>query len=80
MVDSSGLRFFYTTEEPEKRAGNLNLGHAVHPTMIIPPRTQNYTITSVCTADCTNDVIVQLYNPIGSCKLLLLLITFTVFA
>ena len=56
IVDSSGLRFFYTTEEPEQRAGIIMMGHDVTRHMLIPPRTQNFTITGICSIDCTNTV------------------------
>lgn len=56
VIDNSGLRFFYTTEEPELRAGAIFLGHAVTNEMIVPPSTGNYTVTGICTADCTGTV------------------------
>ena len=37
MVDSSGLRFYYTATPPAQRAGILFLGHAVTPSMVVPP-------------------------------------------
>ena len=56
VIDSSGLRFFYTNEAREHDAGILFLGHFVTPFMAIPPRTANYPIAGICSADCTSAV------------------------
>ena len=56
VTDSSGLRFFYVREPREHDAGVLYIGHSVFPTMIIPPGTDNYTISGVCGAQCTERV------------------------
>ena len=50
------MRFYYTEEEPENRAGILFLGHAVIPSMIVPPRADNYTIAGLCSSICTDRV------------------------
>ncbi len=42
------MRYFYTTKEPDLKAGMLTLGHRVTHEMIIPPRTSNYTIAGIC--------------------------------
>ena len=54
VVDSSGMRYYYTTEEPEHLTGSLTIGHNVDPDMLIPPRARNYTVTSICPMDCTS--------------------------
>ena len=54
VVDSSGMRFYYTTDEPEHESGGLSIGHNVDPTMLIPPRAANYTVTAICPMDCTS--------------------------
>ena len=56
VIDSSGIRFFYVSEPREHDAGVLYLGHSVFPTMIIPPDVDNYTISGVCGAQCTERV------------------------
>jgi len=56
VIDSSGIRFYYTTQEPRYRAGILALGALVDTAMIIPPRAKQFTISAVCTASCTDDV------------------------
>ena len=56
VVDSSGMRFFYTTEAPQQLASALSLGHHVVPSMLIPPGQKNFTISAVCSADCTSGV------------------------
>ena len=60
VLDNSGLRFFYTSEAPEHNAGIMFLGHLVIPIMLIPPKTERYTVSAICTADCTNQVCLML--------------------
>ena len=50
------MRFYYTSIPREHDAGIMFLGHGVNPVMIIPPGAPNYTIGSICTADCTRNV------------------------
>ena len=38
------------------RAGVLYLGHNVNRFMIVPPKSSQFNITSVCTAECTSQV------------------------
>ena len=59
VVDSSGLKFFYNTEEPRHRAGIMYLGMAVTRAMMVPPRTSQYTVTAVCSANCTNQASIM---------------------
>lgn len=51
--DSSGIRFHYTSTARELDAGILDIGHQVYPTMIVPPGVANFTITGICSAECT---------------------------
>lgn len=60
VVDNSGMRFYYTTEQPAQEAGALSLGHDVVGSMIVPPGATNFTITGVCPADCTK--VLQSYS------------------
>lgn len=67
IVDSSGMRFFYVNAPREHDAGVLYMGHSVVPLMIIPPGANNYTISGICGAQCTErvrhcDVITSLHN------------------
>ena len=56
IVDSSGLQFFYTTKEPEHRAGVLYVGVAVSPVMIIPPGQDHFLVTGGCSFECLDQV------------------------
>ena len=56
LIDSSGVRYFYTDEPPEMRAGILPIGHHITGHMIIPPGVERYTVTSYCPLNCTNAV------------------------
>ena len=56
IVDSSGVRFFYTDQPPEQKAAFLGVGHGVIGHMIIPPRVERYTVNGYCSKRCTNAV------------------------
>jgi len=56
VIDSSGLRFYYNTVEPQHRAGVMYLGMKVNQKLAVPPRTGQYTVTSVCSLNCTSQV------------------------
>ena len=56
VIDSSGMRFYYTSTPREHDAGVMFLGHDVNRLMIVPPGAPNYTIASVCSANCTQSV------------------------
>ena len=56
IVDSSGVRFFYTDQPPDQKAEILVVGHNVVGHMIIPPRVEKYTIYGYCSQRCTNAV------------------------
>ena len=56
VMDNSGLRFYYTTQARAQDAGIMYLGHLVTRNMVVPPRTNNFTIAGICTAECTSAV------------------------
>ena len=56
IVDSSGVRFFYTDQPPEQKAAFLPIGHNVVGHMIIPPRVERYTVNGYCSQRCTTAV------------------------
>ena len=56
VIDNSGLRFFYTEEEPPLRAGVLTLGHSSRSSMIIPPHAERFTVNGYCSSSCTQKV------------------------
>ena len=56
VVDASGLEFFYSNTEPVHEAGVLFIGYNVLPSMIIPPKTDNYLIEAFCSGQCTEKV------------------------
>ena len=58
IVDSSGIRLFYTAHSPKDNAGVLTIGHNVIGHMIIPPHVERYTVTGFCSQKCTDKVSV----------------------
>ena len=56
IVDSSGLEFFYTTKEPEHRAGVLFMGVAVSPVLLVPPDQDQFVVSAECSFDCLDRV------------------------
>ena len=60
VVDNSGLRFYYTFEEPENRAGIIFAGHEVVEFMIVPPQAPSYSIAGICSSTCTSAVSARL--------------------
>lgn len=52
VVDSSGLRIFYTDQLREIDAGVIMVGSSVSPNMLIPPG-QEWTTVGICSGDCT---------------------------
>jgi len=56
IVDSSGVRVFYTDRPPKENAGLLVFGHRVIGHMIIPPRVERYTVKAFCSRKCTDKV------------------------
>ncbi|OQV12655.1 Dopamine beta-hydroxylase [Hypsibius exemplaris] len=53
-VDSSGIRFYYTTQLRRYDAGCLELGLEYSPKMAIPPRMAKFELSGHCTAGCTS--------------------------
>ena len=50
------MEFFYSNTVPAHEAGVLLFGHNVLPSMIIPPKTDNYLIEGFCSGQCTEKV------------------------
>ena len=59
VYDSSGIVFSYTATRPENIAGILTVGSTVNYQLLIPPNANNFTVSVVCTADCTQRVRVD---------------------
>jgi len=59
IVDSSGMRLYYTDRPRQEDAAILSLGHAVVGHMIVPPRVQQYVIHGFCSSNCTDEVSVK---------------------
>ena len=53
VYDSSGIVFSYTATRPENVAGILTVGSTVNYQLLIPPNANNYTVSALCSADCT---------------------------
>ena len=56
VYDSSGIVFSYTATRPENIAGILTVGSTVNYQLLIPPNANNYTVSALCSADCTQRV------------------------
>ncbi|XP_065897525.1 putative DBH-like monooxygenase protein 2 isoform X2 [Dysidea avara] len=55
IVDSSGIRLYYTDKPRQEDAAVLTLGHSVIGHMIIPPRVQQYVVHGFCSSNCTDE-------------------------
>ena len=55
-IDSSGIRFYYTTELRRYDAGCLELGLEYTPKMAIPPSMEAFQLSGHCTVSCTEIV------------------------
>ncbi|XP_044179878.1 DBH-like monooxygenase protein 1 isoform X2 [Acropora millepora] len=53
MIDSSGLRFYYTKQLRKYDAGVLQVGAFVDSTLMIPPNETNWEINGFCSEECT---------------------------
>ncbi|XP_050714988.1 uncharacterized protein LOC126997820 [Eriocheir sinensis] len=53
VVDSSGVRIYYTENLREYDAGNLIIGHKVGPVHVIPPGQPTFVSTGFCDTTCT---------------------------
>ena len=56
ILDSSGLRFHYTSQLREYQAGILTVGWLVSGNMIIPPHQESWETQGYCVEDCTKEV------------------------
>ena len=56
VIDSSGMRIWYTSSPREYDAGILTVGYSVTPHMVVPPNDKNFTITGFVHEECTNRV------------------------
>ena len=56
MIDSSGLRFYYTKQLREYDAGVLQVGAFIDNTLMIPPKETNWEINGFCSEECTREV------------------------
>ena len=60
VVDSSGMRFFYTRNKPTYEAGSFAVGASVSPLSIIPPNQESFIIYGLCSMKCTDEVSVDI--------------------
>ena len=56
MIDSSGLRFYYTKQLRKYDAGVLFVGAFVDYRLTIPPKETNWQINGFCSEECTRKV------------------------
>ncbi|KAL6261864.1 hypothetical protein P5V15_006950 [Pogonomyrmex californicus] len=57
VLDSSGIRLYFTPTLRSKDAGILVAGVAVSPLHLIPPRQKEYATAGYCTPHCTNTML-----------------------
>lgn len=57
ILDSSGLRFHYTSQLRKYQAGLLTVGWVVTQRMIIPPHQESWETEGYCVEDCTKEGI-----------------------
>ncbi|KAK2561145.1 DBH-like monooxygenase protein 1-like protein [Acropora cervicornis] len=55
MIDSSGLRFYYTKQLRKYDAGVLHVGAFVDYRLMIPPKETNWEINGFCSEECTRE-------------------------
>ena len=55
-VDSSGLKFTFSSDPPRYRAGVLSVFHSSTNYLVIPPGRDNYVINGLCSDGCTQKV------------------------
>lgn len=60
-MDSSGIRFWYTSTRREHNAGILEVGHFVTPYHVIPPNSPNFVTTGILPAECTQEVRISIF-------------------
>jgi hypothetical protein len=56
IVDSSGIEFFYTSTRRQHNAAILIVGHHITPSMMIPPRAEEFIVAAECSSQCTSMV------------------------
>ena len=56
IIDSSGLRFYYTNKLREYDAGNLALDANAAETLVIPPNYEAFVSQSHCSSECFSTV------------------------
>ena len=56
MIDSSGLRFYYTKHLRKYDAGVLQVGAFVDYSLMIPPKETSWEINGFCSEECTREV------------------------
>lgn len=69
-MDSSGLEFFYTNTRATHEAGLLTVGHAVRPSMVIPPNADSYEVVGFCSGQCTEEVSIMCFPFVQKCLLI----------
>ena len=62
VVDNSGLKLFYVSDEPEQRAGLLTLGRESLSKLVIPPGADLFVINAMCPSQCTKNVNFTINN------------------
>ena len=58
VVDYSGFELRYLDQQRTFDSGILEIGHAVTPSMIVPPGSSSFSIFGVCSDSCTAQVSV----------------------
>ena len=69
IVDSCGMTFTYLETLREFDAGVLYVGNTGTPLMVISPNAANYTISVICSVDCTEQVFFNLSISFTHCML-----------
>jgi len=54
VLDSSGLKFTYTSNPPIHRASVLSVGFSSNYFLVVPPNRDNFDINAICADVCTN--------------------------
>ena len=53
VVDSSGVRLYYTEQLRSSEAGLLNVGHDIAVTQMVPPGQTDFVVNGLCHSSCT---------------------------
>ena len=64
MIDSSGLRLYYTKRLRKYDAGMLYVGAAVDQSMMIPPKEKSWEFNGFCSEECTKEVCCLNFKPL----------------